>query len=282
MRTRNSDDPVVPTWALRMVLAGAVLVLIGAATPPGAVIATNVQYFLSFYAGVFTLLAMTAAVMSGLLATDRLVLGIRQRVIAQGVHRAAAALAMAMVIAHFSVKVLGGLARPVQIVVPGANPIGLGTIAFEAMVLIVITGMMRARFAFRGQPWVWRIMHSVSYASWPIAIVHGLTAGRSAANWVTLSYVLSVGGVFLALLTRMIVVVKPRDVRRAGDDLGAQATAGAGQRGLVDDRRAMTGDPRGLPNDPRELLADPRATVTDPRGMRLPGAGGGRDTEVIR
>ncbi|TDD73704.1 hypothetical protein [Actinomadura rubrisoli] len=273
MRTRNSDDPAVPTWALRAILVGAVLVLVGAATPPGAVAAANVQYFLSFYAGVFTLLAMTAAVMSGLLATERLILGIRHRVLAQGVHRASAVLATAMVIAHIAVKVLGGLALPAQIVVPGLDPVGLGTIAFELMVLVVVTGMMRARFAFRGRPWVWRTMHALAYVSWPFGIVHGLTAGRTAADWVTLSYVLSVAGVALALLTRMIVAVKPREVRRAGDEIGAPVTerAAAGARGAV-----RTLETRGLADDPR-------ATTTDPRGTPVPRtARGGRDTEVMR
>ncbi|MFD0686891.1 hypothetical protein [Actinomadura fibrosa] len=318
MRTRNSDDPAVPTWALRAVLAGAVLVLIGAATPPGAAMAANVQYFLSFYAGVFTLLALTTAVVSGLLATERLILGIRHRVMAQGVHRASAVLAVAMVIAHIAVKELGGLALPKQIVVPGLDPVGLGTLAFELMMLVVLTGLLRVRFAFRWKPWVWRTMHSLAYVSWPIGIMHGLTAGRTAANWVTLSYVMSVAGVALALLTRMIVVVKPRNVRRAGEEFGApvgeRAAASARTRGgrkavrvpdqqvMVGDRRVAADDPRDMPDDPRALLDDPRlmaddprlmaddprgmpensrATVADPRGMPVRRAGYG-DTEVIR
>ncbi|WP_067463189.1 hypothetical protein [Actinomadura macra] len=270
----------MPTWALRTVLVGAVLVLVGAATPPGAVVANNVQYFLSFYAGVFTLLAMTGAVMSGLLATDRLILGIRHRVWAQGVHRASAVLAMAMVVAHIAVKVLGGLATPQQIVVPGVGPVGLGTLAFELMVLIVITGMMRARFAFRGHPWMWRMMHAVSYISWPLAITHGLTAGRVAANWVVLSYVMSVGGVALALLTRLIVVVKPRDVRRVGDDVGERTVAR--ERGMAAERareRALAGERAAVRDGDR---GNSRATVADPRGMRVPRGGRGGDTEVFR
>ncbi|WP_344282728.1 hypothetical protein, partial [Actinomadura napierensis] len=226
MRTRNSDDPVVPAWALRAVLAGAVLVLAGAATPPGAVAAAQAQYFLSFYAGVFTLLALTGAVMTGLLATERLILKIRHRVLAQGAHRACAVVASVMVVAHIAVKVLGGLATPAQIVVPTPDAVGLGTVAFELMVLIVITGILRIRFVSRARPWVWRSMHAVAYISWPIAILHGLTAGRLAANWVVLSYVISVVGVLIALATRLIVVIKPREVGRA-DDFAARGRAAA-------------------------------------------------------
>lgn len=219
MKTRSSDDPLVPTWALRTVLAGSALVLIGAATPPGAAVAGDVQLFLTYYAGVFTLLAVTVAVMSGLLATDRLVLGIRHRVLAQSVHRAASVLAVTSLVTHFMVKVLSGLAGPAQVVVPGLTPVGLGALALDLMIVIVATGTLRARFALGDRPWVWRSVHAVAYLSWPAAIVHGLTAGRVAPLWVTLSYLLSVVAVALALLTRMFAGTRPRDVRRAGDGL---------------------------------------------------------------
>ncbi|SPT62858.1 hypothetical protein [Actinomadura madurae] len=278
MRIRNSDDPAVPSWVLRVVLAGAVVVLVGAATPQGAVAVANVQYFLNFYAGVFALVALTTAVMSGLLATERLILKIRHRVLAQALHRASAVVATAMLVAHVTVKVMNGLALPVQVVVPDGGAVGLGTIAFDLMILIVITGAMRARFAFKGKAWVWRSMHALAYISWPFAIVHGLITGRAAAPWVVLSYVMSVVFVVLALITRMVVVIKPRDVHLAGDEVDSFTRPdGAGRRR---DRRAMAardheegrvaavargraaeardgfGDPRGL-DDARDL-GDPR------------------------
>ncbi|MFC9976110.1 hypothetical protein ACFVH6_34980 [Spirillospora sp. NPDC127200] len=252
MQTRSSDDPAMPTWALSAVAIGALVVVVGAATPPGAVLTGGVQRFLSFYGGVFALLAMTAAVVSGLLATERLVLRIRHRVLAQGVHRAASVLAATFVVAHVLVKVLGGLAAPAQVVVPGVGPVGLGALALDLMIVVVATGLLRARFARAGgRPRVWRTMHALAYLSWPMAIVHGLTAGRSAAPWVTLGYVLCVGAVMLALLTRIVVVVKPREVRRAGDRPVAPAP----------ERRAPARGATRL-----EGGADARAAASDPRG----------------
>jgi predicted ferric reductase len=252
----RTDDSARQTWALRVVLIGALLVLVGAATPQGAAVADSVQYFLSFYVGVFTLLAMTAAVVFGLLATERLILGIRHRVFAQGVHRAASLLSVTFLIAHFLVKVLGGLAAPAQIVVPSTSPVGLGAFALDLMIVIVITGLMRARFAFGERPWVWRSMHALAYLSWPVAIAHGLTAGRPAAPWVTLSYVLCGGFVALALVTRMIVVVRPRELRRAGDPIGTA-------RPLRERRGA---------GDARRVAADARAAAEERAA----------DTEVMR
>ncbi|MEW2358975.1 hypothetical protein [Spirillospora sp. NPDC029432] len=248
MQTRSSDDPAVPTWALRAVLVGAVLVLIGAATPQGAAVAGDVQRFLSFFAGVFTLLALTTAVVSGLLATERLILAIRHRVLAQAVHRAASVLALTFVVAHITIKVVGGLALPAQVVVPSVGPIGYGTVAFELMVVVAVSGMMRVWFARGARPWVWRSIHSIAYLAWPLGIAHGLTAGRSAATWVTLSYIVCAGFVALAVIARMFVIVKPREVRRAGDGVpapaaarGREARSAAGRR---EDRRAGEFGPR--------------------------------------
>ncbi|TDD73578.1 hypothetical protein E1293_30970 [Actinomadura darangshiensis] len=300
----------MPSWVLRVVLVGAVLVLVGAATPQGAVAVANVQYFLNFYAGVFALVAYTTAVMCGLLATERLILKIRHRVLAQAVHRASAVIATAMLVAHVSVKVMNGLAVPMQIVVPDGGAIGLGTIAAELMILVVITGMVRSRFAIRGKAWMWRSMHVLVYIAWPMAIVHGLIVGRVAANWVVLSYVMSVVLVVVALVTRMVVVIKPRDVHLAGEEVDSFTRPdGAGRRR---DRRAMAArdheegraaamararasqdredfdDLRGYDDDALGFedggyddgYDDPRRTVADPRGM--PVTGQGRDTEVIR
>ncbi|GAA1887727.1 hypothetical protein GCM10009736_64840 [Actinomadura bangladeshensis] len=295
MRTRSSDDPAVPAWALRAVLAGAVLVLVGAATPPGAVAVANVQYFLNFYAGVFALVSYTTAVMCGLLATERLILKIRHRVLAQAVHRAAAVVATAMLAAHVSVKVMNGLAQPLNIVVPDGGAVGLGTIAAELMVLVLVTGMVRVRFAVRGKTWMWRSMHVLAYIAWPMAIVHGLITGRAAANWVVLSYVMSVVLVVLALVTRMIVVIKPRDVPRAGDEVDAFTLPdGAGRaryRRQMAAREHEEGRAAAAARDSGgrgfgdrdghdDGYDDPRRTVSDLRG--LPVTGQGRDTEVMR
>ncbi|MES9542719.1 MULTISPECIES: hypothetical protein [unclassified Actinomadura] len=321
MRIRSSDDPAVPNWALRLVLVGAVLVLAGAATPQGAVAIANVQYFLNFFAGVFALVSYTTAVMVGVLATDRLILEIRHRVLAQAVHRAAATMGTAMLVAHISVKVMNGIAAPIQIVVP-QGAVGLGTVAAWLMFLTLITGAVRARFVSRGKAWVWRSMHVLAYAAWPMAIVHGLITGRPAANWVVLSYVMSVVLVVLALVTRMIVVFKPRELSRAGDEIDPFSVPdGAGRRrdrramaarqheeGRVaamararagDDYRGMFDDPRGL-DDSRDF-GDARdfgnrnfddrdfgsGGYDDPRRTvsdprGMPVTGQGGDTEVIR
>jgi len=266
----------VPNWALRAVLIGAVLVLIGAATPQGGAVAGDVQRFLSFYAGVFTLLAMTTAVVSGLLATERLILKIRHRVLAQAVHRATTVLAVTFVIAHILVKVVGGLAFPSQIFTPSTGPIGYGALAFDLLIVIVASGLLRIRFVGATRPWLWRSVHALAYVSWPLAIVHGLTAGRSSPAWVTLAYVLSVAVVALAVLTRMIVVIKPREVRRAGDLLGEPDPAAAEGRAAAG-REVPSREAAGRRGPVRGAVRGP-----DPRSADLRVDGDPRSSEVMR
>ncbi|WP_119729672.1 hypothetical protein [Thermomonospora amylolytica] len=218
MQTRDNDRPLMPRWAMRLMAVLAVVVLVGAATPPGAAASAAVQRFLIFYAGVFALLGMSAAVVSGLIATERLILQIGHRVLAQAAHRAASLVAFTFLVAHFTVKTLDGQVAAAQIVVPGAGPVGLGAVAFDLTLVVVVTGVLRARFAASTRPWLWRVFHITAYAAWPVAIVHGLTAGRQPADWVVLGYVLCALAVAMAAFTRLLVTVRPRQVPRMVGD----------------------------------------------------------------
>jgi hypothetical protein len=51
---------------------------------------SQVQDFLNFGAGVLSLVSLTCSVIWGLVAQDRVILNIRQRIVAQGMHRVTA------------------------------------------------------------------------------------------------------------------------------------------------------------------------------------------------
>ncbi|WP_053724394.1 hypothetical protein [Streptomyces sp. WM6378] len=163
--------------------------------------------FLDYFAGVFTLLSLTAVVACGLAATDRLVLTPRLRVAVQSVHRASAVAALGFLAIHIAVKVVERHAAPQTAVVPftggTALAASLGTIAADLLVLITATGVLRGHFAGR-RPWLWRVLHSTAYVCWPISLAHGLTAGRKAHAWVLWGYGLCAALVALALLVRSL------------------------------------------------------------------------------
>ena len=196
--------------------------LSGSGTPSmsGALAGTagRVMAFLDYFAGVFTLLSLTAAVVCGLAATDRLVLSIRQRVAMQSVHRATSVAALGFLVTHIAVKVAEQDASPLTAILPfggGATfAVSLGTIAADLLVLTAATGAVRGRFAGSRRPWLWRVLHGGAYACWPIALAHGLTAGRAAAVWVLWSYGLCAAMVGLALLIRLLGAAGRGSARR--------------------------------------------------------------------
>ena len=55
---------------------------------------------------------------------------------------------------------------------------GLGVIGMELMVVVVITSLVRRRIGAR----VWRIVHWLSYAMWPLAWLHSWFIGTDAGT----------------------------------------------------------------------------------------------------
>ena len=53
--------------------------------------------------------------------------------------------------------------------------VGLGTLAFDILVAIVVTSLLRERISER----VWRVVHWTAYLLWPLAIVHGFMLGTA-------------------------------------------------------------------------------------------------------
>jgi hypothetical protein len=226
-----------------------------ATTKTGHGIALAVQHFLLFYAGVFALVALTASVAAGLAAADRVIMTAGGRIAAQAAHRAASFAAVAFLAVHITVEVLAGRSRAADAVVPFLDHgrtfyLGLGTVASDLLVLIMVTGLLRGRFAAVRPAWLWRALHAVAYLCWPLAIVHGLLAGRTAKPYVDWSYGACVALVALALVFRFA----------AGPRAGETTT------GSVD--TAPAGIP--VPTVPPAAAPVPGAGIP---GAGLPGAG---------
>ena len=247
-------------WALIATGTAALAVALaaGAMTKTGHVIALAVQHFLLFYAGVFALVTLTASVAAGLAAADRVVMSPGGRIAAQAAHRAVSFAAAAFLAVHLTVEVLAGRSRPSDAVVPFLHPgrtfyLGLGTLASDLLVIVVVTGLMRGRFARMRPAGLWRALHAVAYLCWPLAIMHGLLAGRTAKPYVDWSYGACVAVVALALVFRVA----------AGPRLGETAARHAKEA------------PAAIPS-PAAPLAEPgltAAALAGPAGPGLPGPG---------
>ncbi|MER6227451.1 hypothetical protein ABT189_44060 [Streptomyces sp900105755] len=70
--------------------------------------------------------------------------------------------------------------------------LGLGTIALDLLLAVLVTSLLRDRIGHRA----WRAVHWLAYASWPVALVHGIGIGTDAGTdwmtWLTVSCVATV------------------------------------------------------------------------------------------
>jgi sulfoxide reductase heme-binding subunit YedZ len=79
--------------------------------------------------------------------------------------------------------------------------LGLGTIAFELLIAIVATSLLRQHIGAR----VWRRIHWLAYLSWPVAVIHGIGTGTDGtAAWMLAIDIVCVVAVAAALLWRLV------------------------------------------------------------------------------
>ncbi|MER5182107.1 cytochrome b/b6 domain-containing protein [Streptomyces sp. NPDC002896] len=176
--------------------------------------------FLNFGAGVLSLVSLTSSVLWGLVATDRLFLNSRQRLLAQAVHRATAVAALAFLLLHITVKLALDHTTLLAALIPFGlgftgtqGLIGFGSLAALLMVATGLTGALRSAFASPVQVAArWRAVHMLAYPAWCSALVHGLYAGRPAATWVTMMYCLALAAVMGAIALRAAPLPVKRQV----------------------------------------------------------------------
>jgi hypothetical protein len=242
-----------PTLVVLILLAG---VLVGARTSQGAATVTWLRGFLEFYSGVFALVGLTTATVAGAIAAHHAVPA-RFRILTQAAHRATALMSIAFLAAHILLKIMEAHASVLDTLVPflggqdRALYVGLGTIASDLTILLVATGIMRGRFAGHRRPWLWRTVHGLAYAMWPLAIAHGLLAGRTPKWWVTLSYLICLGLVAMVVLARLPRMIRRRHLtgthrhapRTGGRDAGVRGSAPAAGASGADAGTSGTGEP---------------------------------------
>ena len=210
---RPSTGGVVAEHATKIysVAVSAVVVIIAflALTGTGHVIDAATQSFMLYYAGVFTLIALCASVALGLVATDRMILNPGHRIWVQSAHRAASFGALTFLVIHIVTEILAQRVHVLDAFVPFLSPfrtfyIGLGTIASDLILLLVITGILRKRFTANGSAWRWRAIHYASYLAFVFGVWHGLLGGRPGKPYVDWSYGFVVAFVALGLAVRIL------------------------------------------------------------------------------
>jgi len=146
-----------------------------------AALGPTAYWYLSRATGVVALLLLTASVVLGVLGPLRIAARPRwPRFAFDALHRDCSLLVIVVLVLHIITSVLDGFA-PITLVdgiIPFASAyrplwLGFGTLAFDLLVAIVVTSLVRRRLGYRS----WRTVHWLAYASWPVAVLHGLGTG---------------------------------------------------------------------------------------------------------
>jgi Ferric reductase like transmembrane component len=177
-------------------------------------------WYLTRGTGVVALLLLTASVLLGVTTTLGVKLRRWPRFAVAGMHRNLTLLAIAFVAVHVVTTVADGYApiRLTDAVVPFASAyrplwLGLGAVAFDLLLAIVVTSLLRARIGVR----IWRSVHWLAYACWPIALVHALGTGSDPrTSWLAAVAVGSLAVVVLAVVARLGLAAGPGPTRTAG------------------------------------------------------------------
>ena len=186
-------------------------------------------WFLTRGSGVVALLLLTLAVSLGIVTSLRLAIAGR-RFATVSLHRNATLLAITFVALHVLTTIADGYA-PIGLqdsIVPFASPyrpiwLGLGTVAFDLLIALVITSYLRQRIGAR----MWRGTHWLAYAAWPVALLHAFGTGSDARAgwffWLGIACLCTVAG---SVLARIAFGAGITTVRIAGGAAAVVASIG--------------------------------------------------------
>jgi methionine sulfoxide reductase heme-binding subunit len=137
--------------------------------------------------GVVALLLLTMTVALGVAGSARYSSQQLPRMVSAGLHRNVSLLAVCVIVVHVVTTVLDPFA-PIgfaSAVIPFSSPyrpvwLSLGTVAFDMILALVLTSLFRPWLPYR----LWRGVHWLAYACWPVALWHGLGTGTdSRLSW---------------------------------------------------------------------------------------------------
>jgi hypothetical protein len=170
--------------------------------------------------GVVALLLLTAAVVLGIVTALRWRGERWPRFALTDAHRNLTLLSIVFVVIHVVTTIADGYA-PVGVVdtfIPFLSPyrpfwLGLGTVAFDLLLALVITSLFRNLVPARA----WRALHWTAYAAWPVALLHSFGTGSDAkTGWLQALGVVCLAAVALAALARVALSPGPVPVRLGG------------------------------------------------------------------
>ena len=143
-------------------------------------LASSTYWYLTRSTGIVAMVLLSAAVALGIVDVKRFSAPRWPRFVVDALHRNVSLLAMAFLVVHILTSVLDSFA-PIGLldaVIPFAGSyrpfwLGLGAVSFDLLIAVVVTSLLRQRLGYAS----WRAVHWLTYASWPVALLHGFGTG---------------------------------------------------------------------------------------------------------
>jgi sulfoxide reductase heme-binding subunit YedZ len=192
--------------------------------PVAATLGPSAYWYLARATGAVALLLLTGSVVLGIMGSVRFAAAPRwPRFAVDAVHRDISLLVIVVLVIHILTSVLDGFA-PITLldgVIPFVTPyrplwMGLGALAFDLLLAIAITSLVRRRLGYRA----WRAVHWLAYVSWPVAVLHGLGTGSDVKQWWMLALT-------VACIVAVLVAVWARIAHASGEHAALRAPATA-------------------------------------------------------
>ena len=150
--------------------------------------ATSPLWFATRATGLTALVLLTVSVVLGILTSVRFASPAWPRFVTVSLHRNLSLLVLTFTGLHVLTTVTDPYASigVVSAVLPFSSGyrriwLGLGAVAFDLLLAVLVTSLLRVRLGQR----TWRLVHWAGYLCWPVALIHALGTGTDgAARWV--------------------------------------------------------------------------------------------------
>jgi sulfoxide reductase heme-binding subunit YedZ len=169
---------------------------------------SKLDWYLTRSTGAVALLLLSGSVALGVADVKRLSTPGWPRFVLDSLHRNISLLSLVFLVLHILTAVLDSFA-PISLMaafvpfISSYRPLwlGLGAIAFDLLLALVLTSVLRQRIGHVG----WRATHWLAYACWPIALLHSLGTGSDVqSSWLLVLAVACLALVVAAVLARAV------------------------------------------------------------------------------
>jgi sulfoxide reductase heme-binding subunit YedZ len=173
--------------------------------PPLAASGPSLDWYLTRSTGAVALLLLSVAVALGVADVRRFSTPSWPRFVVDALHRNVSLLALVFLVLHILTAVLDSFTSIALVAafIPFAGSyrpfwLGLGAVAFDLLLAVVLTSLLRGRVG----PRAWRATHWLVYACWPIALLHTLGTGSD----VKTTWLLALSSFCLALVLGAVLL----------------------------------------------------------------------------